>query len=68
MEFGLTYFDNPGLSLPTWLSNWAAMAGIPDFLNKVRAAARVKRAELESRSKASIVEELPKSEGVSLQT
>ncbi|CAL8138792.1 unnamed protein product [Orchesella dallaii] len=43
VEFGLTYFDNPGLSLPTWLTNWAAMTGIPDFLEKQRHAARVRR-------------------------
>lgn len=40
VEFGLTYFDNPGVSLPQWLTNWAAMTGIPDFLNKQRIAAR----------------------------
>jgi len=42
VEFGLTYFDNPGVSLPGWLTNWATMAGIPDFLNKVRIAARAR--------------------------
>ncbi len=45
VEFGLTYFDNPGVSLPQWLTNWAAMSGIPDFLNKQRNAARAKRAQ-----------------------
>jgi hypothetical protein len=52
VEFGLTYFDNPGLSLPTWLTNWAAIAGIPEFLNKVRQAARDKRIEQEKKAQA----------------
>ncbi|ODN03966.1 StAR-related lipid transfer protein 7, mitochondrial [Orchesella cincta] len=43
VEFGLTYFDNPGVSLPNWLTNWAAMTGIPDFLEKQRHAARIRR-------------------------
>lgn len=43
VEFGLTYFDNPGLSLPQWLTTWAAMTGIPQFLDKQRNAARVKK-------------------------
>jgi len=42
VEFGLTYYDNPGLSLPGWMNNWAAMTAIPDFLNKQRNAAREK--------------------------
>jgi len=43
VEFGLTYYDNPGLSLPGWLTNWAAMTAIPEYLNKVRNAARARR-------------------------
>jgi len=51
VEFGLTYYDNPGLALPAWLLNWAAMTAIPDFLNQVRNAARIRRkAELTKKS------------------
>jgi len=42
VEFGLTYFDNPGLSMPIWILNYAATAGIPEFLNNVRVATRAR--------------------------
>ncbi|OXA43375.1 stAR-related lipid transfer protein 7, mitochondrial isoform X2 [Folsomia candida] len=43
VEFGLTYFDNPGVSLPQWMQNWASMTAIPEFLDKQRNAARAKK-------------------------
>ncbi|XP_049962214.1 stAR-related lipid transfer protein 7, mitochondrial isoform X1 [Schistocerca serialis cubense] len=46
IEFVLTYFDNPGVSIPSALSAWVAMTGLPDFLSRLRAAAR----ELASRA------------------
>lgn len=51
VEFGLTYFDNPGVSLPQWMQNWAAMTAIPDFLDKQRNATR-KRKKKGSSSKS----------------
>jgi len=27
MEFSLTYFDNPGVSLPSSITSWVAMTG-----------------------------------------
>lgn len=49
IEFVLTYFDNPGVSIPSALSAWVAMTGLPDFLSRLRAAAR----ELASRAPVS---------------
>ncbi|XP_049811669.1 stAR-related lipid transfer protein 7, mitochondrial isoform X2 [Schistocerca nitens] len=40
IEFVLTYFDNPGVSIPSALSAWVAITGLPDFLSRLRAAAR----------------------------
>ncbi|XP_044601482.2 phosphatidylcholine transfer protein-like isoform X2 [Equus asinus] len=32
------YFDNPGGQIPTWLINWAAKNGVPEFLNDLAKA------------------------------
>ncbi|XP_067012150.2 stAR-related lipid transfer protein 7, mitochondrial isoform X2 [Anabrus simplex] len=40
IEFSLTYYDNPGVSIPAGLSSWVAKNGLPDFLGRVRIAAR----------------------------
>jgi len=32
------YFDNPGGSIPTWLINWAAKKGVPNFLSDMQKA------------------------------
>lgn len=40
MDFGLTYFDNPGTQLPTFVTNYVAASGLPDFLDRVANAAR----------------------------
>lgn len=40
MEFSLTYFDNPGVSVPTSVATWIAMSGLPDFQVRLRQAAR----------------------------
>lgn len=34
----LTYFDNPGVSIPSAITSWVAMNGMPDFLEKLRTA------------------------------
>ncbi|KAK7083940.1 hypothetical protein SK128_028519 [Halocaridina rubra] len=39
LEYTLTYFDNPGTSLPQWLTNFIAVTGFPSFLEKVHNAA-----------------------------
>ncbi|XP_066961496.1 uncharacterized protein [Macrobrachium rosenbergii] len=39
LEYTLTYFDNPGTSLPQWLTNFIAVTGFPSFLEKVHEAA-----------------------------
>ncbi|XP_068239455.1 uncharacterized protein [Palaemon carinicauda] len=39
LEYTLTYFDNPGTSLPQWLTNFIAVTGFPSFLQKVHEAA-----------------------------
>lgn len=40
IEFTLTYYDDPGVNIPTAITSWVAMAGMPDFLGKLRIAAR----------------------------
>ncbi|XP_059490800.1 stAR-related lipid transfer protein 7, mitochondrial [Neocloeon triangulifer] len=52
VEFSLTYFDNPGLSIPSAFVSWVAMSALPDYLTKLRRAAVVlmeKRFEEEKR-------------------
>ncbi|XP_062846970.1 phosphatidylcholine transfer protein [Trichomycterus rosablanca] len=34
----MTYFDNPGGNIPTWLVNWAAKTGVPAFLKDMQNA------------------------------
>uniref|UniRef100_A0A336KQ21 Phosphatidylcholine transfer protein n=1 Tax=Culicoides sonorensis TaxID=179676 RepID=A0A336KQ21_CULSO len=38
LEFVLTYFDNPGLSIPTSITTWVAQRQMPDFLDKLHNA------------------------------
>lgn len=40
VEFGLTYFDNPGVNIPTAITTWVAMRAMPDFLTNLRKAAK----------------------------
>lgn len=39
LEFSLTYFDNPGVNIPSSVLNWVAMRAMPDFLDRLRKAA-----------------------------
>ncbi|XP_005100570.1 phosphatidylcholine transfer protein [Aplysia californica] len=36
----MKYFDNPGGNIPTWLINWAAKTGVPQFLTTMHKACR----------------------------
>ncbi|KZC10567.1 PREDICTED: stAR-related lipid transfer protein 7, mitochondrial-like [Dufourea novaeangliae] len=40
IEFGLTYFDNPGVNIPSAITAWVAMTGLPDFLIRMREASK----------------------------
>nr|CAI5835225.1 unnamed protein product [Callosobruchus analis] len=40
IEFTLTYFDNPGLNVPSSVMTWATMKAMPDFLARMREATR----------------------------
>lgn len=40
VEFSLTYFDNPGINVPSTITTWVAMRAMPDFLSKLREAAK----------------------------
>lgn len=40
VEFGLTYFDNPGTNIPSTISTWVAMRAMPDFMLRLREAAK----------------------------
>ncbi|KAK6624741.1 hypothetical protein RUM43_003873 [Polyplax serrata] len=38
VRFCMTYFDNPGLSIPGPIQTWVATAAMPDFLTRLRSA------------------------------
>lgn len=38
VSFILTYFDNPGLSIPKYITNWVAKKQMPDFLSQLHKA------------------------------
>lgn len=40
IEFGLTYFDDPGINIPAGVAAWVAMSGLPDFLIRMRQASK----------------------------
>ncbi|XP_076678435.1 stAR-related lipid transfer protein 7, mitochondrial isoform X2 [Andrena cerasifolii] len=40
IEFGLTYFDDPGVNIPSTVTSWVAMTGLPDFLIRMREASK----------------------------
>lgn len=40
LEFGLTYYDNPGVNIPSTITTWVAMKAMPEFLNNLRNAAK----------------------------
>ncbi|XP_014220474.1 stAR-related lipid transfer protein 7, mitochondrial-like isoform X1 [Trichogramma pretiosum] len=40
IEFGLTYFEDPGVSIPSAVTSWVAMSGLPDYLCRMREAGK----------------------------
>lgn len=56
IEFSLTYFDNPGVSLPSSLSLWITVQGVPNYLKNLRMEALAKH---ERRKTIEIVENEP---------
>lgn len=38
VKFCMTYFDNPGLSIPGPIQTWVATSAMPDFLTRLRSA------------------------------
>ena len=38
IEFSLTAFENPGLSLPESITTWVAIRAMPDFMSNLRQA------------------------------
>ncbi|XP_022904431.1 stAR-related lipid transfer protein 7, mitochondrial [Onthophagus taurus] len=40
IEFALTYYDNPGVNIPAAVTAWVAYRAMPEFLTKLRVAAR----------------------------
>lgn len=38
VEYALTYFDNPGIVMPSAVTSWVAQKQMPDFLNKMHLA------------------------------
>lgn len=57
LEFSLTYFDNPGVNLPSSITTWVAMKAMPDFLQRLREATKNYRlyCQEEGVSKACII-------------
>ena len=43
VEFSLTGFENPGLSLPSYITTWVAIQGMPDFFTNLRKACLERR-------------------------
>uniref|UniRef100_A0A8D8LL97 Phosphatidylcholine transfer protein n=2 Tax=Cacopsylla melanoneura TaxID=428564 RepID=A0A8D8LL97_9HEMI len=39
LEFVITYFDNPGIRMPTYISSWLTFTEMPDFIGRQRNAA-----------------------------
>lgn len=52
VEFCLTYFDNPGVNIPQYVTTWVAMKAMPDFLEKLRIAAKKYKAYCETAGKS----------------
>lgn len=48
IEFGLTYYDNPGVSIPDAVTSWVAMKAMPEFLKRLREASKDYRKYLEN--------------------
>lgn len=40
ITFSLTYFDNPGVNIPSSVTSWVARSAMPDFLSKQRNASK----------------------------
>lgn len=40
IEFALAYYDNPGISIPSAVTSWVAMRAMPEFLARLREAAK----------------------------
>lgn len=40
IEFALAYYDNPGISIPNAVTTWVAMRAMPEFLSRLREAAK----------------------------
>ncbi len=38
LEFVVTAYENPGLSLPAYITTWVAMRGMPEFMGNLRQA------------------------------
>lgn len=38
VEYTLTYFDNPGIVMPSAVTSWVAQKQMPEFLNKMHVA------------------------------
>ncbi|XP_014275913.1 stAR-related lipid transfer protein 7, mitochondrial isoform X2 [Halyomorpha halys] len=55
IEFSLTYFDNPGVSLPSSISLWITVQGVPNYLTNLRREALAKH---ERRKTLEVVEDV----------
>lgn len=49
IEFSLTYFDDPGINIPSAVTTWVAISGLPDYLCRMRDAGRNYKNYIESK-------------------
>ncbi|KAJ8962069.1 hypothetical protein NQ318_018018 [Aromia moschata] len=40
IEFSLSYFDNPGVNVPSSVTTWVSIRAMPDFLERLREATK----------------------------
>lgn len=55
VSFVLTYFDNPGLSIPKYITTWVAKKQMPDFLRQLHQAT-VNYAKAKKQNETRIIE------------
>ncbi len=53
LEFSLTGFENPGLSLPSYVTTWVAIQAMPEFFTNLRKACVERRKWLKKSSSSS---------------
>lgn len=53
IEFSVTAFENPGLSLPSYITTWVAIRAMPELMENLRQACKNRRKWLKSSDRSS---------------